>query len=269
MTRPLILITNDDGIDSPGLHAAAAAVADFGDLLIMAPKSQRTSAGRGFPPVYDKAIYRTEIPRSHDSYPAYAADVSPAQAVQLALLELAERPVDLCVSGINYGENLGSGVTISGTVGAALEAACSGIPALAVSLQMPQEFHLSNSPEVDFSVAAYFTQQFAQQVLSQGLPVGVDLLKIDVPVGATPETPWRAARISRQRYYQTLPSGRARLDEQKTLRYQIKIYHENLEPESDVHVLVVDKMVAVAPMTIDMTAPIALSEMTRFFSEVE
>ena len=60
--RPLILITNDDGIDLPGLHAAAAALADLGDLLIMAPNSQRTGAGRGFPPVRDKAIYLTEIP---------------------------------------------------------------------------------------------------------------------------------------------------------------------------------------------------------------
>ncbi|MBI1880507.1 MAG: 5'/3'-nucleotidase SurE, partial [Chloroflexi bacterium] len=117
--RPLILITNDDGIDSPGLHAAAAAVADLGDLLIMAPNSQRTSAGRGFPPILDKVIYLTEIPLGHSSHPAYTADVSPAQAVQLALLELAKRPIDLCVSGINYGENVGSGVTISGTVGAA------------------------------------------------------------------------------------------------------------------------------------------------------
>lgn len=269
MTRPLILITNDDGIDSPGLHAAAAALDDLGDLLIMAPKSQRTSAGRGFPPVSDKAIYTTQIPRSDGSYPAYTADVSPAQSVQLALLELAERPIDLCVSGINYGENLGSGVTISGTVGAALEAACSGIPALAVSLEMPPEFHLSNSPEVDFSVAAYFTQQFARQVLNQGLPAGVDLLKIDVPAGATPETPWRAARISRQRYYQALASGRVRLDEQKGIRYQIKVYHENLEPDSDVHSLAVDKQVAVVPMTFDLTAAVALEEINQFFHGVE
>ncbi len=264
--QPLILVTNDDGIDSPGLHAAVAAVADLGDLLIMAPKAQRTSAGRGFPPVRDKAIYVTEIPLGHSSHRAYAADVSPAQAVQLAMLELAQRPIDLCVSGINYGENLGTGVTISGTVGAALEAACSGIPALALSLETPPEFHLNNSPEIDFSAAAHFTQQFARQVLQQGLPTGVDLLKIDVPAGATPQTPWRATRISRQRYYQTLPSGRTRLDEAKDIRYRIHIDRETLEPESDIHTLIVDKQVAVVPMTIDLTAPVSLGELTRFFN---
>jgi 5'-nucleotidase len=267
MTKPpLILVTNDDGINSPGLHAAAAVVADLGDLLIMAPSSQRTSAGRGFPPVQDKAIYVTEIPFGQASHPAYKADVSPAQAVQLALLELAERSIDLCISGINYGENLGSGVTISGTVGAALEAACSGIPALAISLETPPEFHLNNSPDIDFSVAAHFTRHFAWHTLRQGLPPGVDLLKIDVPAGATPETGWRAARISRQRYYQALRSERTRLDEPKGLRYRIHVDHEALEPESDIYALTVEKMVAVVPMTIDLTAPVPLGEMTRFFN---
>jgi 5'-nucleotidase len=263
--RALILITNDDGIDSPGLHAAAAAVADLGDLLIMAPNSQRTGAGRGFPPIRDRAIYLTEIPFGSSSHPAYTAEVSPAQAVQFALLELAERPIDLCVSGINYGENLGSGVTISGTVGAALEAACSGIPALALSLETPPEFHLNNSPEVDFSAAAHFTRQFARQILDKGLPPGVDLFKIDVPAGATAQTGWRATRISRQRYYQTLPSERVRLDEPKELRYRIYVDRETLEPESDIHGVIVDKLVAVVPMTIDLTAPIGLGEIGRFF----
>ena len=264
--RRLILVTNDDGIDSPGLHAAAAAVADLGDLLIVAPSLQRTSAGRGFPPVHDKAIYTTEIPLGGGVHRAYKADVSPAQAVMLARLELAERPIDLCVSGINYGENLGTGVTISGTVGAALEAACYGIPALAVSLETPPEFHLSYSVEIDFIVGAHFTRQFARQTLSKGLPAGVDLLKIDIPAGATPQTPWRAARISRQCYYQALPSERTRLDEPKDLRYRIYVNHEMLEPESDIYALIVEKVVAVVPMTIDLTAPIPLGELARFFN---
>jgi 5'-nucleotidase len=264
--RPLILVTNDDGIDSPGLHAAAVAVADLGDLLIVAPSSQRTSAGRGFPPVHDKAIYTTEIPLGDSVQRAYKADVSPAQAVLLARLELAERPIDLCVSGINYGENLGTGVTISGTVGAALEAACSGIPALAVSLETPPEFHLSYSVEIDFMVAAHFTRQFARLALAQGLPPGVDLLKLDIPAGATPQTPWRAARISRQRYYQALPSGRARLDEPRDIQYHIHVDRETLEQESDIHTLIVDQMVSVVPMTVDLTAPISPGELTQFFN---
>lgn len=262
--RPLILVTNDDGIDSPGLHAAAEAVADLGDLLIVAPTSQRTGAGRGFPPIQDKSIYVTTISLGQSTHSAYKADVSPAQAVQLALLELAQRPIALCVSGINYGENVGTGVTISGTVGAALEAACSRIPALAISLETPPQYHLSHSRDIDFSAAAHFTRRFAQHTLQHGLALGVDLLKIDIPSSATTETPWRVGRISRQRYYQALPSGRANLEDQKEITYRIHVQPDGLEPDSDIHLLLVDKVVAVVPMTIDLTARVALPEITDF-----
>lgn len=269
INHPLILITNDDGIDSPGLHAAAEAIADLGDLLIVAPTSQRTGAGRGFPPVLDKRIYPTEIPLDRGTHPAYKADVSPAQAVQLARLELAERPITLCVSGINYGENVGTGVTISGTVGAALEAACSGIPALAVSLETPPQYHLSHSRDIDFSVAAHFTRRFAQHILKYGLASGVDLLKIDIPAEATAHTPWRVGRISRQRYYQALPSGRTNLEEPKEITYRIHVHSDGLEPDSDIHLLLVDQVVAVVPMTIDLTAKVALPEISDFFNGVK
>lgn len=264
--RPLILVTNDDGIDSPGLHAAAEAVSDLGDLLIVAPSSQSTAAGRSFPPIQDKRIYATEIPVGQHAHPAYKADVSPAQAVQLARLELAGRPITLCISGINYGENVGTGVTISGTVGAALEAACSGIPALAVSLETPAQYHLSHSREIDFSAAAHFTRQFAQHVLECGLAPGVDLLKIDIPSSATPQTPWQVGRVSRQRYYQASPSGRTHLQEQKEITYRVQVHANGLEPDSDIHLVVVDKVVAVVPMTIDLTARVALGEVANFLN---
>lgn len=258
--RPLILITNDDGIESPGLHAAAKAVADLGDLLVVAPRSQRTGAGRSYPPVHDNEIYPAQIPLNGSRYSAYTADVSPAQAVILAALELAQRPITLCISGINHGENIGSTVTSSGTVGAAIEAVCMGIPALAVSMETPQEFHHSRSSRIDFGVAAHFTRRFAAQVLNRGLPPGVDLLKIDVPASATPNTPWRVASISRQRYYHPIPAA------PRQISYQRQVQFDTLEPESDVHVFAVDRQVAVVPMTIDMTAPVMLGDVTQFFN---
>jgi 5'-nucleotidase len=264
--RPLILVTNDDGIDSPGLHAAAEAVADLGDLLIVAPSSQRTAAGRGHPPVFDKNIYTTEIPLNGSHYPAYKADFSPAQAVMMAVLELAEgRRIDLCVSGINFGENIGSGVTISGTVGAAIEAACFDIPALAVGLETLKDFHFNYSHEVVFSVAAHFARYFAQQVLSQGLPPGVDLLKIDVPATATPKTAWRITSISRQPYYRLI-TQRDKTGDQKMIDYEIRINPDTLEPDSDIYIFALEKKVSVAPMTIDLTAPVALENVTKFFN---
>ncbi len=262
--RPLILITNDDGITSPGLHALARAVADLGDLLIVAPSSQQTSAGRSYPPVVDRALHPTEIPLGKTTHPAYKADVSPAQAVLVAVLDLAPRPVNLCLSGINYGENLGTGVTISGTVGAAIEAACFGIPALALSLETPMEFHFNHGAEIDFGVAGHFARSFARQVLDKGLPPGVDLLKIDVPAEATPETPWYPARLSRQRYYEATDGGRGPLDEGDR-GYQVKVNYDRLEAESDIYVFAVKRGVAVVPMTIDMTAGLGLKDLIHFF----
>jgi len=264
--RPLILITNDDGIDSPGLHAAAEAAAGLGDLLIMAPTHQHSGAGRSFHLKSDNAIHTTEIPLNGSPHIAYKADMSPAQAVASAVMELAKRPIDLCISGINYGENIGSGITASGTVGAALEAAGSNIPALAVSLETSKEFYLSHSQEIDFRAAGHFVRFFAQRTLERGLPAGVDLLKIDVPATATPQTPWKMASISRQRYFEGVKTNRQRLDEPATIDYQIVVNYDKLEPNSDIHTMLVKKEVSVVPMTIDLTAKVALENVSKFFN---
>ncbi len=264
--RPLILVTNDDGINSPGLYAAAEAAAPLGELLIMAPMHQQSGAGRSFHFKTDNAIYTTEIPLNGTPHPAYKADMSPAQAVAAAVMELAPRPIDLCISGINYGENLGSGITASGTVGAALEAAGSGIPALAASLEMSKEFYLSYSHEIDFSAAAHFIHYFAQRTLANGLPAGVDLLKIDVPIAATPQTPWKTSTLSRQRYFEGIKADRRRLDEPATVDYEIRIDFETLETGSDIHTLIVDKEVAVVPMTIDLTANVSMAQVSKFLN---
>jgi 5'-nucleotidase len=92
------------------------------------------------------------------------------------VLEILPVRPDLVVSGINYGENVGSGITISGTVGAAMEGASLGVPSLAVSLETSEEHHLSYSAEVDFSAAAYFTAYFARLLLERNMPADVHLL---------------------------------------------------------------------------------------------
>src|SRR5215213_9636110 len=188
--RPLILFTNDDGIHSPGLWACAAAFANLGDILIVAPREQQSGTGRSMPITSEGRIYPHELPTNGYPYKAYAVDGTPAQAVQHGVLELADRLPSLVVSGINYGENTGNGVTISGTVGAALEAASLGIPAIAISQQMPQDLHLSYSTDVDFSAAAFFAQKFGLWLMEHDTPDDVDVLKLDVPLDATPETDW-------------------------------------------------------------------------------
>ena len=113
-TRPLILFTNDDGIDSPGLWAVVMAFTDLGEVLVCAPREQQSGTGRSLPVTSKGSIHVQQMTINGDEYTVYAVDGTPAQAVQHAVLELAQRPPSLLVSGINYGDNTGNGVTISG-----------------------------------------------------------------------------------------------------------------------------------------------------------
>ena len=260
---PLILVTCDDGVESPGLRAAVRAVLDLGEVLISAPCDQQTAAGRSLPTFNDGAIHPIEYRLEGRSVPAFALHGSPAQAVLYALMDLVPRKPDLCLSGINFGENVGSGVTVSGTVGAAMEAADAGIPSLAVSLETDKQYHYHHSEDVDFSAASHFARYFARQLLAHPLPPDVDLLKVEVPRSATPDTPWRVTRLSRQRYYRALPTGRRSLAEKRRLDYEMVVDYDRLEPDSDIHAVLVDRVVSVTPLSLDLTSRVALDELER------
>jgi 5'-nucleotidase len=254
MERPLILVTNDDGIHSPGLAAAAAALDALGDLLIVAPSIQQSGMGRSFPNTNDGRLVETTVSFHGQSWKAYGANASPAQCVQHGALELADRPLVLAVSGINYGENVGTGVTASGTVGAALEAASYGIPTLAVSLEVDPSMHFTNDDSVEFGPAIHFTCLFASRWLTVERPPDVDVLKIDIPASATPDTPWRMTRLERGQYFVALPPLRRQLGDEGRIGYTIS-RSAALASDSDV-AAVREGYVSVTPLTLDLTAPV-------------
>jgi len=264
--RPLILVTSDDGVESPGLRAAVRAALDLGDVLVSAPCEQQSGAGRSLPTFNDGAIHEIDYPINGQQVPAYAVHGSPAQAVMYALVELVPRKPALCISGINFGENLGSGVTSSGTVGAALEAADEGVPSLAISLETDPKYHYNHSEDVDFSTATHFARIFAARMLARQMPADVDVLKVDVPCDASPGTPWQVTRLSRQRYFQVLPSGRRYLAEKRRLRYEVRVGLDTLEPDSDVYAVQVDRVVSVTPLSLDLTSRVARETMETLLS---
>jgi len=254
--RPLVLFTNDDGIDSPGLWASAEAFLDIADVLIVAPIEQQSGMGRSLPLYSRGNVVERELTLNGQTITAYGVGGTPAQSVQHGVYEITERWPALVVSGINYGENVGNGVTISGTVGAALEAAALGIPAIAVSLQVPQGLHTSYSREVNFRAAAYFTHLFGELILSGKSFPDVDVLKIEVPTHATSDTPWKLTRVSRKRLFWPTRAQKKHMSEDGTPGYTKLLDPQTAEPDSDIYAVLHEGVVSVSPMSIDMSSRI-------------
>lgn len=258
-----ILLTNDDGIESPGLWTAAKALSALGFVHVVAPRDQFSGAGRSMPITSDGLIRPQEMHVNGQDWTVYAVGGTPAQAVLHAIYEILPDKPELVVSGINYGENLGTGITVSGTVGAALEAASMGIPALAISLETEREYHLSYSREVDFTTAGYFTQYFARLLIEHRMPPDVSVLKVDVPADATPDTPWEVTRLSRKRYYIPTPPERESWDIPGIVSYQVTGDPSQDSVDTDVYALRVKRFVSVTPLSLDLTSRVDLPELER------
>ena len=170
MKKPLVLITNDDGVLAPGIRAVADALRDFAEVVVAAPDRERSAASHSIS--LDRPLRVDEVEPG-----TYSIDGTPVDCVYLALLHLVPRKPALVVSGINNGFNLGSDVFYSGTVAGAVEGALRGVPAIAVSLERRR-------PQ-DFSHAARFLGALAGEMIRRGpgaLP-DASLLSVNVPGG--------------------------------------------------------------------------------------
>ena len=262
-TKPQILLTNDDGIRSPGLWAAADSLSELGYVTVTAPRDQSTGMGRSLPNASDGIIREERVQVKGQEWTVFAVGGSPAQAVLHGIYDVMKRKPDLVVSGINYGENVASGVTISGTVGAALEAASLGIPSLAISLETDAKYHLSYSTDVEFPIAAMFAVKFARMLLEKKFPPDVDLLKVEVPADAAPDTPWQLTRISRQRYYEPIPAERKSWEEPGTIGYREAGVFDHEPEDTDVYVLRKKRGVSVSPVSLDLTSRVDFAELDK------
>lgn len=255
-----ILLSNDDGIDSPGLWAAAEALSEVGYVTVSAPRDHMSATGRGHQKDADKNVTKKKLNIKGKDWDVFAFGGSPAQCVSYGVLELAPTKPDLVVSGINFGENFGTDVTYSGTVGAALEAASLGIPGLAVSQQLIAEDWDSYKEGVDFSISAYFTGYFANILLKNKLPFDVDVLNIVVPEGATKDTPWKVTKLGRTRYYRPFIHLKRDPEEKIDIR-AIKLTTDEIPPDSDMYTVLVEKQIAVVPVSLDLTSRVEPDEL--------
>jgi 5'-nucleotidase len=261
-----IVVTNDDGIQSPGLRAAAEAASVFGEVTVVAPTRQQTGMGRSLTGDMRARLEPVDFRINGRDIAAYHCDCSPALVVRHSLRTLLHgQKVDLLISGINYGENLGTNITCSGTVGAALEAASSGIPAIAMSKQTEVESHHKYTDQ-DWSTSMYFQNFFSHYLLENAPQEGVDILKIDVPADATPTTAWQITRLARTSYYFKAfdsPGADSKLSDAKT---EIRVDPETLDPGSDIYVLAVANQVSVTPLNLDFTSRVDFTHLTGVMS---
>ena len=181
MSRPLILITNDDGYRAPGLLALREAVKDLGDVQVIAPDRERSACGQGITIKGPLTVERMDET-------TMAVDGTPADCVVLALAHLLPKHPDVVLSGINRGANLGDDVYYSGTVGGAREAAFWGIPAAACSL-------VTRGKPLDFTQAAKYSRRVCEILLKTPPTSGV-LLNLNVPDGSASDI--RGVKVTRQ-----------------------------------------------------------------------
>jgi 5'-nucleotidase len=229
-----ILVTNDDGVHSDGIHALARALARLGDVIVVAPHIEASAIGHAL-------TLRRPLRMERLRESVYEVDGTPTDCVNVALTQLYTSPPDLIVSGINKGYNLGDDVTYSGTVAGALEGALLGIASIAVSLE--------RTPDYDFTGAAETAASIAEAVLERGLP-GRTFININVPSG----TP-RGVRVTVQAKRNHLTVVAEREDPRGRPYYWIEEGQNDWEPHdrSD-YQAVKEGFISVTPLQPDLTA---------------
>jgi 5'-nucleotidase len=171
MKKPLILVTNDDGITAPGIRALIAVMAEIGEVIVVAPDKPQSAMGHAI--TINSTLYLNKVSTENASITEYTCSGTPVDCVKLAVNEILKRKPDLCVSGINHGSNSSINVIYSGTMSAAVEAGIEGIPAIGFSL-------LDYDWNADFEPIKSFVKKIVEETITKGLQEGV-VLNVNFP----------------------------------------------------------------------------------------
>lgn len=246
-----ILVTNDDGVDAPGLLALQQALQKVGEVTVFAPDHNWSAAGHTRTMHKPLRVDQMTLP---DGTLAYTSTGAPSDCVALVILGILEHQPDLVVSGINQGANVGHDITYSGTIAAAMEAVIFGIPALAVSLDSYEN--------QDFACAARFVARLVKLVLERGLPPNT-FLNVNVP--AVPQTEVAGIKITRlgkRVYRDTLVE---RQDPRGRNYYWIGGEPPGGVPEEGTDIwALANNYVSITPLHLDMTQYQMMEELRRW-----
>ena len=260
MKKPLILVTNDDGIDSPGLAAAVRGAMKVGDVVIAAPNEQQTAMGRAYPRREDLGVIDTvmiDVGLS-EQVEAFAVHGSPGYAAAYGIAEIAPkikgRRPDITVSGINTGANCGTSITSSGTVGAALESVDMGVPALAVSQEiLNYDDRYPDFAGLSYSSAEKATEYWLRVIIEKGMPRGADLLNVNVPEIEIEPDDYLFTRLELHPYYKAQPVPERDWSKPYRIRFDSVFGDKEATKGSDIYALHFERKTSVTPITVDMT----------------
>ncbi|MEW6467392.1 MAG: 5'/3'-nucleotidase SurE [Bacteroidota bacterium] len=258
MKKPLILVTNDDGITAPGIRALIEVVKEMGDVVVIAPDKPQSGMGHAI------TIDSTLRIRKQDMYGVkeeYSSTGTPVDCVKIAINKILSRKPDLCVSGINHGPNMSINVIYSGTMSAAVEGAIEGVPSIGFSL-------CNHDIGADFSASKVIVEKICRNVLKNSLPKDV-CLNVNIPPLHIDEIKGiRVCRQARSNWVEELderkdPSG-------KTYFWLTGKFVNFEEGKTDTDVWALDNSyVSVVPVQFDLTAHNAIAELKKFKYEQE
>jgi 5'-nucleotidase len=239
--RPVILVTNDDGVTAPGLRNLVEAVRDLGQIVVVAPDKPQSGMGHAITIGYPLRLDPVSIMEGIETWQCSG---TPVDCVKLAVDKVLHRKPDICLSGINHGPNHSINVIYSGTMSAAIEAAIEGIPSLGFSL-------LDYSLEADFTAARHYAHLLVEKVLKDKIHRH---LSLNVNIPALPMDLLKGVKVCRQAYAKYEEDFNERTDPRGKKYYWLTGEFVNFDEGTDTDVWALENnFVSVVPVQFDMT----------------
>jgi len=251
-SKKLVMVTNDDSVQSKGIVELARAAAKHAEAIIVAPEQPQSATALSM--TFHKPLRVTKVRREH--FECYAVSGSPGDSVMIGVNKILPRRPDLVVSGINIGDNnTFQDILASGTVAAALESALSGIPAIAFSMEVPGEsvFALEYD-QPNFRSAGIIAGEVIGDVLENGMPPGAEVLNVNFPPRVQPSTPIALTHVGRRKYTDKVI---VRKDPRGRPYYWLfgeKLSH--FPANTDIEAVATRRNVSITPLVLNMSGPI-------------
>ena len=254
--KPLILVTNDDGVTAKGINCLIAVAKKFGDVVVVAPDKPQSAMGHAI--TINSILHIKEISTS-ENVRTLSTSGTPVDCVKLAVNEILDRKPDLVLSGINHGSNASINVIYSGTMSAAVEAALEGIPAIGFSL-------LDFGHDADFEASQHFAELIIPHVLENGLPTGV-CLNVNIP--KLPKEEIKGIKICHQANANWEEKFDKRTNPSGQTYYWLTGDFVNYEVGEETDLYALDHgYVSIVPTQFDMTSHKSISGLKDLFSHV-